>query len=149
MQRGFTPTKRSNVWGLVSLVASVLRDEDQEISEWGCAFEGAARQGSFNVAACNKIVKMLRAGRSWAIEDDILYETRLPQWAWENSPSSTAADDGDDEDEQPMQQGESTASAAASTPTHDKMQNEGEEPDVFYFLADYEGPLDPDFDPYM
>ena len=109
MQRGFTPTERSDVWGLVSLAASVLRDEDQEISEWGSSFESAAREGNFNTTASNTILEMLRAGRNWDITDDILYETRSPRLAWENSPSSVAADD---EGERPMRQSESTASAA-------------------------------------
>ena len=146
MQRGFTETERSNVWGLVSLAASLHCDEDQEIWEWGSSFEDVARQGSINVAAHNKVVEMLRASHSWAIEDDILYEMRSPRLAWENSPSSATTDN---EGEQPMQQGEPTASAATSALPHNETQNEDEGPDVLYFPADYKGPLDPDFDPFM
>jgi len=72
------------------MAASVLRDEDQEISEWGSSFEDAAKAGSFNITAQNQILEMLRAGRSWAIDDDLLYETRSPRLTWENSPPPPA-----------------------------------------------------------
>jgi len=58
MQRGFTDTKRSNVWGLVSLAASVRRDENQQISEWGSSFQAEAMYGSFNVTVRDKILEI-------------------------------------------------------------------------------------------
>jgi len=35
-----------------------------------------------------------------------------------------------------------------SVPPHNETQDEGEGQDEFYFPSDYEGPLDPDYDPY-
>jgi len=61
------------------MAASVRQDEDQEISEWGSAFQGAARVGSYNITARNQIVEILRAGRSWAMDEDLLYCRRF---AW-------------------------------------------------------------------
>ena len=88
---------------------------------------------------------MLRAGRTWGFDDNILYETRLPRLAWENSPASATANN---EGERIEQQNEPAASAAASAPPRDNTQDE-DESYVYSFPADYEGPIDPDFDPYM
>jgi len=70
----FSDVKRANVWGLLSFAAAVHHDEDQELSEWGSTFEGAAHAGSFNITARNQILEILRTRRNWSIEDGILCE---------------------------------------------------------------------------
>jgi len=120
-QREFTKAERSNVWAMVSMAATVRRDEDCEISEWGSLFQAEARYESFNVTARDRILQILHAVRTWAIEDDLFYETRSPCVTWADSPASTR---NDNEGMRFEPRRESTASAAASAPPPDNARDE-------------------------
>ena len=135
-QREFTGAERANVWAMVCMAAAVRRDEDREISEWGSSFQAEAQYGNFNVTARDRILNMLREGRNWAIEDDMLYETRSPRVTIIEAPAVTV---NDTEGEQ---------SSPESPDNTESAREQGNDDDIYAFPPDYEGPRNRDDDPF-